>query len=102
MFHLCIWQVFQSVQGVPDTISICCVRHRYVRLEHPCFLGSELAFHTCCIEPVLDGDHHTKESKEDEELKEVQKVAKEIKGIQTMVRNLLFEAQDILPSSPKN
>jgi len=48
------------------------------------------------------GDHHTKEPKDAEEVKEVQKVAKDAKGIQTMVRSLLFQAQDILPSSSRN
>ena len=37
-------------------------------------------------------DHHTKEPKDAEEVKEVQKVAKDVKGIQTMVRSLLFQA----------
>jgi len=49
-----------------------------------------------------DGDHPTKGPKEAERVKEGQEATKDAKGIQTMVRNLLFQAQKILPSSPEN
>ena len=49
-----------------------------------------------------DGDHPTKGPKEAEGVKEGQEATKDAKGIQTMVRNLLFQAQNILPSSPGN
>jgi len=48
-----------------------------------------------------DGDHHTKESKDAEEVKEVHKVSKDVKEVHAMVRSLLFQAQDILPSSSR-
>jgi len=49
-----------------------------------------------------DGDHRTKDPKGAEEAKEAQEAIKDAKGIQTMVRNLVFQAQNILPSSPEN
>ena len=39
-----------------------------------------------------DGDHPTKGPKEAERVKEGQEATKDAKGIQTMVRNLLFQA----------
>jgi len=47
-----------------------------------------------------DGDHPTKDPKEAEKVKEAQETTKDVNRIQTMVRNLLFQAQDILPNSP--
>jgi len=49
---------------------------------------------------VTDGDHPTKDPKGAEKVKEAQEETKDVKRIQTMVRNLLFQAQDILPNSP--
>ena len=49
-----------------------------------------------------DGDHPTKGPKEAERVKEGQEATKDAKGIQTMVRNLVLQAQNILPSSPGN
>ena len=49
-----------------------------------------------------DGDHPTKGPKEAERVKEGQEATKDAKEIQTVVRNLLFQAQNILPSSPGN
>ena len=49
-----------------------------------------------------DGDHPTKGPKEAERVKVGQEATKDAKGIQTMVKNLLFQAQNILPSSPEN
>jgi len=51
---------------------------------------------------LTDGDHHTKDPKEAEKVKECQEATKDAKGIQTMVRNLVLQAQNILPSSPGN
>ena len=39
---------------------------------------------------LVDGDHPTKGSKEAERVKEGQEATKDAKGIQAMVRNLLF------------
>jgi len=47
-----------------------------------------------------DGDHPTKDPKEAEKVKEAQETTKDVKRIQTMVRNLLIQGQDILPNSP--
>jgi len=47
-----------------------------------------------------DGDHPNKDPKEAEKVKKAQETTKDVKRIQTMVRNLLFQAQDILPNSP--
>jgi len=46
-----------------------------------------------------DGDHTTNEPKDDGKAKEVKKVDKEVKDIQAMVRNLTFQAYELLPSS---
>ena len=48
----------------------------------------------------IDGDHPTKDPKGVEKVKEAHEATKGIKRIQIMVRNLLFQAQDILPNSP--
>jgi len=50
----------------------------------------------------VDGDHPTKDPKEAEKVKEAQEATKDAKRIQTMIRNLLFQAQNFLPSSPEN
>jgi len=49
-----------------------------------------------------DGDLPTKDPKGAENVKEDQEATKDAKGIQTMVRNLLFPAQNSLPSSSGN
>ena len=49
-----------------------------------------------------DGDLPTKDPKGVENGKEGQETTKDAKGIQTMVRNLLFQAHNSLPSSSGN
>ena len=46
-----------------------------------------------------DGDHTTNEPKDDGKAKEVKIVDKEVKDIQAMVRNLTFQAYELLLSS---
>ena len=46
-----------------------------------------------------DGDQPTLEPKEDEEVKGVQKVIREVKEIQTMVRSITSQAQELLPET---
>jgi len=48
---------------------------------------------------MFDGDHTTNEPKDDGKTKEVKKVDKEVKDIEAMVRNLTFQAYELLPSS---
>jgi len=47
------------------------------------------------------GDHPTKDPKGAEEAKEAQEATKDAKRIQTMVKNLVFQAQNILPVHPE-
>ena len=49
---------------------------------------------------ISDGDHPTKDPKGATKVKEAQEATKDVKRIQTMVKNLLIQAQDILPNSP--
>jgi len=50
----------------------------------------------------IDGDHPTKDPKEDEKVKEAHEATKDAKRIQTMIRNFLFQAQNFMPRSSEN
>jgi len=51
---------------------------------------------------LCDGDLPTKDPKGVENVKEGQETTNDAKGIQAMVRNLLFQAHNSLPSSSEN
>jgi len=67
-----------------------------------CSSNITLCYLVWILEVKSDGDLPTKDPKEAENVKQDQEATKDAKGIQTMVRNFLFQAQNFLPSSSEN